>query len=131
MIDGILSTIKEQAFEHTLRTFSLLLILVPLLYVVANEYVRNTARVKGFSGPPGLPLIGNIRDIKYNAAEQYRLWAATYGDVYQIQLGNIPVIVVNSAAAAKQIFGNNSQALSSSPAFYTFHKVGVLLKIVR
>lgn len=70
-----------------------------------------------------MPLVGNIPDIKYNAAETYRLWAKTYGPVYQIQLGNIPVIVVNSAKSAKDIFGGFSQALSSRPVFYTFHKV--------
>lgn len=43
--------------------------------------------------------------------------------MYQIQLGNIPVIVVNSASSARVIFGNFSQALSSRPVFYTFHKV--------
>jgi hypothetical protein len=31
--------------------------------------------------------------------------------------------VVNTAAAAKAIFGQHSQALSSRPEFYTFHKV--------
>lgn len=43
--------------------------------------------------------------------------------MYQIQLGNIPVIVVNGASSARVIFGNFSQALSSRPVFYTFHKV--------
>ena len=38
-----------------------------------------------------------------------------YGSVYQIQLGNIPIVVVNSAASAKAIFGQNPQALSSRP----------------
>ncbi|KAI5257243.1 cytochrome P450 [Aureobasidium subglaciale] len=42
---------------------------------------------------------------------------------YQIQLGNIPVIVCNSAEACRVIFGHFSQALSSRPVFYTFHKV--------
>lgn len=38
-------------------------------------------------------------------------------------LGNVPVIVVNSAQSAREIFGANSQALASRPEFYTFHKV--------
>ncbi|KAB8342700.1 hypothetical protein FH972_022300 [Carpinus fangiana] len=78
---------------------------------------------RAMRGPPTLPIIGNIRDIKYNAAEKYREWSERYGAVYQIQLGVVPVIVVNTAAAAKEIFGNHSQALSSRPVFYTFHKV--------
>ncbi|KAH7021488.1 cytochrome P450 [Microdochium trichocladiopsis] len=38
-------------------------------------------------------------------------------------LGNIPVVVINSAAAARDIFGSNAQVLSSRPELYTFHKV--------
>ena len=51
------------------------------------------------------------------------MWSKKYGAVYQIMLGNVPVIVVNSAKAAREIFGANSQALASRPEFYTFHKV--------
>ena len=68
-------------------------------------------------------LVGNISDIRSNAAEKYRQWSKIYGDVHQIQLVNIPVIVVNSAEAAKKIFGQNSQALGSRPVFWTFHKI--------
>jgi 3-hydroxyphenylacetate 6-hydroxylase len=56
---------------------------------------------------------------------QYREWSNIYGDVYQIQLGNIPVIVCNSAESARVLFGHFSQALSSRPVFYTFHKVWI------
>jgi 3-hydroxyphenylacetate 6-hydroxylase len=94
-----------------------------LIYVFINELIRSNARISNLRGPSGLPLIGNIRDIKVNASEKYREWAKKYGPVYQIQLGNIPIVVVNSAAAARHIFGSNAQALSSRPEFYTFHKV--------
>ncbi|EEQ28516.1 putative 3-hydroxyphenylacetate 6-hydroxylase [Microsporum canis] len=92
-------------------------------YILTNEFIRYTARVKGFKGPPGLLMIGNLEQIQENAAEQYRQWSGEYGPVYQIQLGNIPIIVVNTAASAKTLFSQNSQALSSRPEFYTFHKV--------
>lgn len=97
------------------------LLLIPVVYVVINEFIRSAARISHLKGPRGLPLIGNLHQIRVNAAEQYRQWSNTYGGVYQIQLGNIPVVVVNTAEAAKAIFGNN--ALSSRPEFYTFHKV--------
>lgn len=94
-----------------------------IIYLIINEYYRYTARIPHISGPPGLPLIGNLANIRVNAAEQYRKWSKEYGQVYQIMLGNIPVIVVNSAASAKALFIRNSHALSSRPEFYTFHKV--------
>lgn len=45
-------------------------------------------------------------------------------------LGNVPVVVVNSAASAKVLFGQNAQALSSRPEFYTFHKVSSIPHLV-
>jgi len=123
MISTILPLLSEQLRVHTLRSIVVLALAVPLAYLVINEYTRRSARLKGFSGPRNWPLVGNIPDIKFNAAETYRRWARVYGDVYQIQLGNVPVIVVNSADAAKKIFGQHSQALSSRPVFWTFHKV--------
>jgi 3-hydroxyphenylacetate 6-hydroxylase len=123
MISVIVDVVSTQFLEHPLRTLLLLLVALPISYFFANEYTRYSRRIKGFAAPPNWPIVGNIPDIKYNAAEKYREWSKIYGAVYQIQLGNEPVIVVNSAEAAKKIFGGNSQALSSRPVFWTFHKV--------
>ncbi|KAL5363048.1 cytochrome P450 [Aspergillus floccosus] len=122
-IAAALASLQRSAVDYPLQSLGVAALLVPIVYVIINEFIRASARVPGFKGPRGLPLIGNLAQIRTNAAEQYRLWSKTYGPVYQIQLGNIPVIVVNSAAAAKVLFGQNAQALSSRPEFYTFHKI--------
>lgn len=122
-IGGLLQLSAQFALENPIKFLTLLLLITPITYLITNEYTRAQARIPGLKGPPGVPLIGNIRQIRVNAAEKYRRWAKQWGDVYQIQLGNIPVVVVNSAAAAKVLFGQNAQALSSRPEFYTFHKV--------
>jgi 3-hydroxyphenylacetate 6-hydroxylase len=123
MISTIFPFLSSQVYDHPLRSLVLLFLGVPLTYFLLNEYARSSVRIKGFSGPRNWPLVGNIPDIRVNAAEKYRQWARTYGDVYQIQLGNVPVLVVNSADSARKIFGQHSQALSSRPVFWTFHKV--------
>lgn len=119
-------------FTEDRWTFLLVTIFVLTTIVfVAYEVARHLARVPGFEGPPGKPIVGNLWQIRTkNAPEQYRQWAKKYGPVYQIQLGNIPVLVVNSAAAAKAIFNQNSHATSSRPEFYTFHKVSLLICLV-
>ncbi|OTB00220.1 hypothetical protein M426DRAFT_324462 [Hypoxylon sp. CI-4A] len=93
------------------------------LYFVANEIIRSRSRISGLNGPKGWPVVGNLLDIWSNAAVKYQEWAKVYGDVYQVMLGNNCVVVVNSAASAKTLFMSNSQALSSRPITYTFHKV--------
>jgi 3-hydroxyphenylacetate 6-hydroxylase len=128
-IASVLSTLQASAIENPYHFLAAVGLLTPILYVILNEFVRSAARVKGMKGPAGWPLIGNLWHIRTNAAEQYRTWSKTHGAVYQIQLGNIPVVVVNSAASAKVIFGQNAQALSSRPEFYTFHKVSFDIKM--
>jgi 3-hydroxyphenylacetate 6-hydroxylase len=95
------------------------LVIAPVLY----ERRRRGLRIPNVPGPRGLPFVGNLYDIRTNAAEQYRKWSHEYGDVFQIQLGDVTVLVVNSASAAKAIFLGHSNALSSRPVFFTFHKV--------
>ena len=120
---GIFHQIESFTLEHPVKFLALATVVVPIIYVITNEFIRAAARIPNLRGPVGFPLIGNLWQIRTNAAEQYRLWSKRYGGVYQVQLGNIPIVVVNTAAAAKAIFGQHSQALSSRPEFYTFHKV--------
>ncbi|EXF81284.1 cytochrome P450 [Colletotrichum fioriniae PJ7] len=122
-ISTAIFALKQRMFDHALQSTAISILLLPLIYVIANEFIRSKARIAKLDGPGGLPLIGNLWDIRVNAAEQYRKWAKKFGSVYQIQLGNVPVVVVNSASAARALFGQNAQALSSRPEFYTFHKV--------
>ena len=123
VVGGLFHIAQGSAIHHPVQFLVLSAIALPIAYIIANEFIRRQARVSGLGGPEGLPLIGNLWQIRINAAEKYRQWARTYGAVYQIQLGNIPIVVVNSAAAAKILFGQNAQALSSRPEFYTFHMV--------
>ncbi|TQN64408.1 3-hydroxyphenylacetate 6-hydroxylase [Colletotrichum shisoi] len=118
-ISTVINALNQKLFDHAVRSTALSLLLIPLIYVIANEFIRSKARIAKLDGPRGLPLVGNLLDIRVNAAEQYRKWAKKFGPVYQIQLGNVPVVVVNSSAAAKALFGQNAQALSSRPEFYT------------
>lgn len=122
-IEALIQPVLEYSIAHPLLFTAFAFFGCILGYVVVTEFQRSKARIPGFSGPTGLPIVGNIHQIRTNAAEQYRVWAQSFGPVYQIMLGNVPVIVINSAAAAREIFGANSQALSSRPEFYTFHKV--------
>ena len=122
-IDALLRSVQASAIEHPIQFLLFSATFLPVAYLVVNEFIRHQARVSGLGGPKGLPVIGNLWEIRVNAPEKYRQWARKYGAVYQIQLGNVPVVVVNSAASAKILFGQNAQALSSRPEFYTFHKV--------
>ncbi|KAI0966648.1 3-hydroxyphenylacetate 6 hydroxylase [Xylaria arbuscula] len=108
---------------HLIRVLALGSLISLVLWLVGNEFVRLNARIPGLKGPRGWPIIGNYLDVISNAALKYVEWGKQYGDVYQVQLGNTTVVIVNTPAAAKTVFQTNSHALSSRPVTYTFHKV--------
>ena len=70
MLSFLISFAQTQANEYPFRFVIIILFLLPLSYLVTNEFVRKKARIPGFDGPPGKPVFGNIPDIKYNAAEK-------------------------------------------------------------
>lgn len=121
------SPLYHLILDHPILTTTLSLPTALLVYLLINELVRYTSRNHDFNGPPNRILVGNLPDITNNTSETLRQWAKVYGDVYEMQLGNIPIIVVNSAPAAKELFGTKGHALNSRPEFYTFHKVSVQL----
>lgn len=105
---------------------ALLALAICIIALFLYEIPRKLNRVPFFPGPPGWPVIGNLFSIHSSAAQKYRKWSQYYGDVFQIQLGHIPVLVVNTAASAKAIFSGHSNALCSRPVFFTFHQVSPL-----
>ncbi|OTA64759.1 cytochrome P450 [Hypoxylon sp. EC38] len=113
-ISLLISLIKGLIF---LPTISL------VLYIVINEVTRLRARIPKLPGPWGYPLLGSLPSLRGTAtSDEYRIWAERYGDVFQVQLGNVPAVIVNSTAAARALFIGQREATNSRPVFYVLHK---------
>ncbi|KAK5115402.1 hypothetical protein LTR85_009862 [Meristemomyces frigidus] len=92
-------------------------------YILQNEVVRYRQRVKNLSGPRGWPLVGSLFQLRGTVhAETYRQWAQRYGPVFQVQLGNTTVVLINTAKSARELFIGQAHAMNSRPQFYVFHK---------
>lgn len=94
-----------------------------IFYLIITEIGRAKARLPGISGPRGWPVTGNYLQLGEDPPEKLRQWGKTYGDVYQIMMGNMPVIVFTSMQAAKDVFVGQGGSLVDRPRFYTFHGV--------
>lgn len=93
-------------------------------YIVINEYMRRKSMIPGLASPPQQIIFGHLPYFAHKGvAEPCRQWSEKYGPVYQIKLGNITAVTVNTAAAAKHIFSHQSHATSSRPELFTLHKV--------
>lgn len=107
-----------------LPSFALGILALLVGYVALNEYMRRKSMISGLASPPQNIVFGHLPYFAHKGvAEPCREWSEKYGPVYQIKLGNITAVTVNTAAAAKHIFSHQSHATSSRPELYTLHKV--------
>jgi 3-hydroxyphenylacetate 6-hydroxylase len=63
-ISSILLGAQATALDHPIRFLLAFPIVAFFLYVVVNEFIRKEARIAGLDGPGGLPLIGNLHQIR-------------------------------------------------------------------
>ncbi|KAG6368293.1 hypothetical protein INS49_002498 [Diaporthe citri] len=107
-----------------LPSFALGILALLIGYVALNEYLRRKSMISGLASPPQNIVFGHLPYFAHKGvAEPCREWSEKYGPVYQIKLGNITAVTVNTAAAAKHIFSHQSHATSSRPELYTLHKL--------
>lgn len=111
---------KTQDVIFVLASFGFFLLCAAFLL---HEYQRFSRRLPNIGGPRGLPLLGNLHQLRPDPSETCRKWASHYGGIYQISMGNMPVVVFNSMQAAKDVFGTQGSTLVDRPKFYTFHGV--------
>lgn len=122
VIDAVNSPSTSPAPKSFLHYLVVLPVVVFILYVIGSEITRYSTRVRRLPGPRGLPIVGSLPWLWGKAhAEQFRLWAKVYGDVFQVQLGERTAVIVNSAAAARSLFLGQREAMNSRPLFYVLH----------
>ncbi|XP_061962257.1 cytochrome P450 726A27-like [Populus nigra] len=70
-------------------------------------------------GPWKLPLIGNIHQLASSATMPHYLcahWAKKYGPIMQIQIGEVPTVIISSPDAAKEVLKTQEINFAERPA---------------
>ncbi|KAN0066430.1 hypothetical protein ACQY0O_000524 [Thecaphora frezii] len=93
-----------------------------LLLTLVIAFSSKKDKIK-LPGPRPWPIVGNLLQIGEDAALTYHEWSKIYGPVFKVTLGEREIVVVNSAAAAKELFTDQGNVYISRPFFHTFHKV--------
>lgn len=67
-------------------------------------------------GPPGWPVVGNIFDLGTQPHRDFHRLKSRYGPVLWLRLGNLNAVVIQSAAAAAELFKKHDLAFADRTA---------------
>ncbi|RDX78549.1 Ent-kaurene oxidase, chloroplastic, partial [Mucuna pruriens] len=109
-LTSILQVVQMQPFAASVVLGGLSLILLLLLRLRANKH----SRLPSVTAVPGLPLIGNLLQLKEKKPyKTFTELAEKYGPIYSIRTGAFTVIVLNSVQVAKEALVTRFSSLSN------------------
>ncbi|XP_062116112.1 cytochrome P450 736A117-like [Humulus lupulus] len=73
--------------------------------------------------PPALPIVGNLHQLGLYPHRKLQAWSRRYGPVMLLRLGSVPVLVISSATAARQIMKTHDLAFSNRNKSIAFEKL--------
>ncbi|XP_063151201.1 cytochrome P450 1A1-like [Candoia aspera] len=106
--------IEEVSFsEVMIAFFTIVLILIYVRFLTKSKQPLPP-------GPWSLPILGNLLQLGENPYVFFDQMRKKYGDVFQIQLGMVPVVVVNGLDAVKQVLLKDGESFAGRPDMHTF-----------
>ncbi|MQL83421.1 hypothetical protein Taro_015888 [Colocasia esculenta] len=102
--------------------YSLLFFLVPLVILI-NWAMRHEATKLPFQrrrlsqppGPPRLPVVGNLHQVGAMPHRSLQRLAAMYGPLMSLKMGQVPTLVVSSAAVAAEVLKTQDHLFCTRP----------------
>ncbi|KAL2472408.1 Cytochrome [Abeliophyllum distichum] len=97
--------------------FSTLIFLVPLIFFLLQfkKLIKSKAHKNFPPGPKKLPIIGHLHLISSLPYRSYRDLAKTYGPIMQLQLGELPILVISSPEIAKSVLKDHDPCFADRP----------------
>ncbi|XP_042051188.1 cytochrome P450 71AP13-like [Salvia splendens] len=96
--------------------YLLLFLLLPILLGLGTLiFLSLSTKPPRLPGPPKLPLIGNLHLLGKHPHLSLLSLSKKYGPLFHLQLGEIPTVILSSAATAKEALKTHDLALATRP----------------
>lgn len=99
-------------------------VLIALIVWISLYPKHKDTEILGIVKIPEYPVVGNLFQILNNPSRVFMKWAVQYNaQVFQIRMGIINAVVVNSYQDVYCLWIKHSYANNSRPVLYTFHDI--------
>ncbi|PRQ24583.1 putative cytochrome P450 [Rosa chinensis] len=115
-------------FSSLLQHSSLKLVLLAIFLILLFRWLFNfinsaTPTNRSPPSPPKLPVIGNLHQLGLHVHRSLQSLAQQHGPLMLLHFGSVPVLVVSSAEAAREIMKTHDGTFTDRPKFTFFKKV--------
>lgn len=94
---------------------------VCLVYLILKCFMTEIPEgLRRLPGPKPLPIIGNVLELGRRPYLSLTAMSKRYGDVFQIQIGMRPVVVLSGAETVRQALIKQGEDFASRPDLYSF-----------
>ncbi|KAL9329323.1 hypothetical protein ACSQ67_004326 [Phaseolus vulgaris] len=95
--------------------FTVFLLFLSLVFIIFKVYSNEATTKNSPPSPPRLPLLGNILQLGLFPHRTLQTLAQNYGPLMLLHFGKVPVLVVSSADAAREVMKTNDLVFSDRP----------------